>query len=259
MLSEFTDRQAANADLYELEDVETGQKRQYRIVSKATVTVPGTDLNKATLDPILEEIAGKLSADGGTMSGNYSGPGASGDVKIGYPNQINEIHAMQANLNGLQMLGNIVPNSTGTRNLGSSNYRWNYVYGNIGNFASQVAIDGNAIVASSYSSSTNKGYVKFYDGTMICYGKQTWTSVNVTKAWGSLYESATLMTFSNFSATFNAAPVAIAFPNPSGSTYFMEGYYNVSTTCPGSFYVCLPGSNSNMTAGASYIAIGRWK
>ena len=46
MLSEFTDRQAANADLYELEDVETGQKRQYRIVSKATVTVPGTDLNK---------------------------------------------------------------------------------------------------------------------------------------------------------------------------------------------------------------------
>lgn len=68
MLSEFTDRQAANADLYELEDVETGQKRQYRIVSKATVTVPGTDLNKATLDPILEEIAGKLSADGGTMT-----------------------------------------------------------------------------------------------------------------------------------------------------------------------------------------------
>ena len=223
MISEFTDRQATNADLYELEDVETGQKRQYRIVSKATVTVPGTDLNKATLDPILEEIAGKLSANGGTMSGN------------------------------------IVPNSTGTRNLGSSSLRWKYVYGNIGNFKEQVAINGNAIVDSSYSSTTNKGYVKFYDGTMICYGKQTWTNVDVTKAWGSMYESTTLMTFSNFSATFSAVPVAIAFPNPSGRTDFMEGYYNISTTGPGSFYVCLPGTNSNMTAGASYIAIGRWK
>ena len=34
MISEFVDRQAANADLYELEDVLTGEKRQYRIVSK---------------------------------------------------------------------------------------------------------------------------------------------------------------------------------------------------------------------------------
>ena len=51
MISEFIDRQATNTDLFELEDVLTGEKRQYRIVSKATVTVPGTDLNKATLDP----------------------------------------------------------------------------------------------------------------------------------------------------------------------------------------------------------------
>ena len=56
MISEFVDRQAANADLYELEDVLTGEKRQYRIVSKATVTVPGTDLNKATFDPILSGL-----------------------------------------------------------------------------------------------------------------------------------------------------------------------------------------------------------
>jgi len=258
MLSEFVDRQAANADLYELEDVETGQKRQYRIVSKATVTAPGTDLNKATLDPILSEIGKKLNADGGTMIGEFSGPGAAGSAKIGYPNQINEIYAIQAYLNKLEMLGDILPNTTGTRNLGSNAYRWNYVYGGIGNFATQVAIDGNAIIDSSYSSSTNKGYVKIYDGTMICYGKQTWTNLSVTNAWGSMFESS-LVTFSNFASTFNSAPVVIAFPNPSGSTYFIEGYYNVSASCPGSFYVCLPGSNSNMTAGASYIAIGRWK
>ena len=70
MISEFIDRQATNVDLFELEDVETGQKKQYRIVSKATVTQPGTDLNKATFDPILEEIDGKLSESGGTLKGN---------------------------------------------------------------------------------------------------------------------------------------------------------------------------------------------
>ena len=258
MLSEFVDRQAANADLYELEDVETGQKRQYRIVSKATVTVPGTDLNKATLDPILAEIAGKLDNAGGTMTGNFSGPGASGTLNMGYPKQINVIYAIQAYLNSLEMKGDILPDSNNARNVGSAIKRMAYVYGNIGNFKEQVAIDGNAIIDSSYSSSTNKGYVKIYDGTMICYGKQTWTNLSVTNAWGSMFESS-LVTFSNFASTFNSAPVVIAFPNPSGSTYFIEGYYNVSASCPGSFYVCLPGSNSNMTAGASYIAIGRWK
>lgn len=73
MISEFVDRQAANADLYELEDVLTGEKRQYRIVSKATVTVPGTDLNKATLDPILEAIlsAAGIADSGGSASTGY--------------------------------------------------------------------------------------------------------------------------------------------------------------------------------------------
>ena len=93
MISEFIDRQATNEDLFELEDVETGQKKQYRIVSKATVTQPGTDLNKATFDPILEEIDGKLSESGG------------------------------------QLKGDLVPYGTSI-NLGSSGARWQTVYAN---------------------------------------------------------------------------------------------------------------------------------
>jgi hypothetical protein len=260
MLSEFTDRQAANADLYELEDVETGQKRQYRIVSKATVTVPGTDLNKATLDPILEEIAGKLSANGGTMSGNFSGPGASGNVQIGYPEQINAIHALNAYLNGLEMIGNITPNANATRDIGTSAKQFRYVYGKYGKFSDSITVNDYMVVSSGVGASGTVGrYVKFYDGTMICWGSQTWSNVNVTKAWGSMYESTGIITFSNFPSAFNGDPVVMMFPNKSGSTYFMEGLYNTSPTCPGSFYVCLPGSNSNMTAGASYVAVGRWK
>ena len=51
----------------------TGEKRQYRIVSKATVTVPGTDLNKATLDPILEAILAMagIADSGGSASTGY--------------------------------------------------------------------------------------------------------------------------------------------------------------------------------------------
>ena len=309
MISEFTDRQAANADLYELEDIETGQKRQYRIVSKATVTVPGTNLNKATLDPILAEIAGKLSADGGTMtgnfsgpegaddvflgqpnpitdiysqsahvgnietssigpgssgqidiSGNFSGPGASGNVQIGYPEQINAIYAIQAYLNGLEMTGNITPNTNATRDVGTSAKQFRYVYGKYGKFSDSITVNDYMVVSSGVGASGTVGrYVKFYDGTMICWGSQTWSNVNVTKAWGSMYESTGIITFSNFPSAFNGDPVVMMFPNKSGSTYFMEGLYNTSPTCPGSFYVCLPGSNSNMTAGASYVAVGRWK
>ena len=73
MISEFVDRQATNTDLFELEDVLTGEKRQYRIVSKATVTVPGTDLNKATFDPILEAILAMagIADSGGSASAGY--------------------------------------------------------------------------------------------------------------------------------------------------------------------------------------------
>lgn len=73
MISEFVDRQATNTDLFELEDVLTGEKRQYRIVSKATVTVPGTNLNKATLDPILEAILAMagIADSGGEASTGY--------------------------------------------------------------------------------------------------------------------------------------------------------------------------------------------
>ena len=73
MISEFVDRQATNTDLFELEDVLTGEKRQYRIVSKATVTQPGTDLNKATLDPILEAIltVKGIADSGGSASTGY--------------------------------------------------------------------------------------------------------------------------------------------------------------------------------------------
>ena len=81
------------------------------------------------------------------ISGNFSGPGASGTVAIGYPSQINAIYALNAYLNKLEMLGDILPNTTASRNLGSNAYRWNYVYGKYGDFSS-VTIGGKSLMES---------------------------------------------------------------------------------------------------------------
>lgn len=168
------------------------------------------------------------------------------------------IHVIQARLNGLEMCGNIVPNTTGTRNLGSSSYRWNYVYGKYGNFANSITVNGNAIIASG--SSTNGRYVKFYDGTMICWGIQDFGTQNISAPWGSMYESTSYMSFSNFPSTFTDIPVVIISPaQGSSNAFYVEAVCNESASNPGSFYATRPGSATGCKIIASYIAIGRWK
>ena len=168
------------------------------------------------------------------------------------------IHVIQARLNGLEMCGNIVPNTTGTCNLGSSSYRWNYVYGKYGNFANSITVNGNAIIASG--SSTNGRYVKYYDGTMICWGIQDFGTQNISAPWGSMYESTSYMSFSNFPSTFTDIPVVIISPaQGSSNAFYVEAVCNESASNPGSFYATRPGSATGCKIIASYIAIGRWK
>ena len=175
MISEFIDRQAANADLYELEDVLTGEKRQYRIVSKATVTVPGTDLNKATLDPILEAI---LSAKGIAESG--------GSASTGY-------------------------------------------------------------------------WVKYDDGTMICYKRAT-IMPNVQTAMGDFYRS-DYISLGNFPAAFTTLTYIqpeIWYANYSTLYMWCTAVYGPSTTSAGSVAV-ISNSKFSSLVEVMYTAIGRWK
>ena len=254
MLSEFTDRQAANADLYELEDVETGQKRQYRIVSKATVTVPGTDLNKATLDPILEEIAGKLSADGGTMTGNFSGPGASGNVKIGYPEQINAIHALNAYLNGLEMIGNITPNTNATRDIGTSAKQFRYVYGKYGKFSDSITVNDYNVIASGTGASDTGRYVKMYDGTLICYHAKT-VSVDITRPYDALYFG--YGPSWTYPQTFTAAPVVMVTLDD--NNLISATASGVDTSSILGTYIYGTKSITSYSLKIRFFAIGRWK
>ena len=174
MISEFVDRQAANADLYELEDVLTGEKRQYRIVSKATVTVPGTDLNKATLDPILEAV---LSAKGIADSG--------GSASTGY-------------------------------------------------------------------------WVKYDDGTMICYKTTTQMPIINTQA-GGMYRSSNI-TLGDFPQAFSALPRVkpVAYHNTSYFIFITEAS-NYTGLNAGQAAVFSPTSITSILMDIGYIAIGRWK
>ena len=177
MISEFVDRQAANADLYELEDVLTGEKRQYRIVSKATVTVPGTDLNKATLDPILEAI---LSAKGIADSG--------GSASTGY-------------------------------------------------------------------------WVKYDDGTMICY-KSTTQRPTISNQAGGMYRSA-MISLGSFPQTFSGSPrVKPVMYHNSGYFLLITESNNYNASSAGEAAVFSPTSitgTSGPLMDIGYIAIGRWK
>lgn len=62
MIDQFVDRQAVNADLFELEDTTTSEKKQFRVRSMANITQPGTDLSAPVLNPILDEIRAKQNA-----------------------------------------------------------------------------------------------------------------------------------------------------------------------------------------------------
>ena len=175
MISEFVDRQATNTDLFELEDVLTGEKRQYRIVSKATVTVPGTNLNKATLDPILEAI---LSVKGIADSG--------GSASTGY-------------------------------------------------------------------------WVKYDDGTMICY-KRTTIMPNAQTAMGDFYRS-DYISLGDFPAAFTTLTYIqpeIWYANYSTLYMWCTAIYGPSTTSAGSV-AAITNSKFSGLVEVMYTAVGRWK
>ena len=111
---------------------------------------PITDINtqSAHIGETITSSIGPGSSGQIAISGNFSGPGASGEVKFGYPNQINYIYALKAYLNGIEMRGDMLPDSNNVRNVGSANKRMAYVYGNNGNF--------NSVYANGRNLCTNK-------------------------------------------------------------------------------------------------------
>lgn len=257
MISEFIDRQATNADLFELEDVETGEKRQYRIVSKATVTQPGTDLNKATLDPILNKIQSfgefakmavlitdwnAVSENGIYMANSGANAPVSGEWHMGLVMHHNASYSVQR-----------VYAFASTRKW----YERSQMNGSWSEWAEVAGTDfaRQGITDSGGSSST--GYwVKFDDGTMIWH-KTTGASVGFSQK-GSLYMS-TWITLGTFPVPF----IKLHYINAS-LTVTHNGAWTTSvdgctTTSAGRVAVLSTESMTSMPASIGCFAIGRWK
>lgn len=105
-------------------------------------------------------------------------------------------------------------------------------------------------------SNANGTYVKYADGTMICYKILT-VSVKCSSPWGSLYESGSI-SFGATASTFAQTPTVFAYA--SARSAFIEGLRNISTTSYGSTWLARPmADGNNETYIINLMAIGKWK
>lgn len=104
-------------------------------------------------------------------------------------------------------------------------------------------------------SNANGEYYKFPDGTMICT-KQVTTTVNMTTAWGTMYE-ATNIPLGDFSHEFKYTP--FVFTQLYNSDGYIEGVHNMSKTSFGTINVGGPTSRQSVYLIIGLFAFGKWK
>lgn len=117
-----------------------------------------------------------------------------------------------------------------------------------------LQLDGARIIESG--SNSNGSYIKFSDGTMICYMNKLYSNINITKAWGSMYETDPI-NLGNFPANFVNIPTVTATCT-GGSTVFIEAF-TPSETSLGASWFARPSALANTETIISFIAIGKWK
>lgn len=116
-----------------------------------------------------------------------------------------------------------------------------------------ATIGGNPIIDSG--SNANGNYIKYYDGTMICY-KSVTDEVAINTAWYSLYEGT--IDLGDWAEEFISIP-NVQVTNTSGTGAIIESFNtSPSTTTAGILYLVRPNSyTGNVTI--NVLAIGKWK
>ncbi|MCW6094543.1 phage tail protein [Clostridium sporogenes] len=152
-------------------------------------------------------------------------------------------------------------NSAGEKTgfLGSSSGGSMFVGGNFNflndtRFDQNIYINGNPVV--DYGSNANGSYVRYYDGTQICWNKVivgTFTATNqVVNAvyGGTTYNSTFPVAFSSSSIVVNTN---------AGSTGYLNSMCAGVTTTAVNMRVWSPYSTTHSSMYYEYIAMGRWK
>lgn len=112
----------------------------------------------------------------------------------------------------------------------------------------------------SHGSNANGKYVKFPDGTLICWVEHK-TTTAINSAWGGVYESTTQQDLGTWPHAFISTPNVVVSPlRYSGSvTAYLEQVSDTSTTAVGTSYYWCPRSHNSAAVGATIIGIGFWK
>lgn len=110
-------------------------------------------------------------------------------------------------------------------------------------------------------SNANGSYIKYSDGTMMCYKEVTGT-VDISTAWGSLYASSDV-SLGTWPENFYAKPVVNAYGQaPSGTQYMLctnATSDSTSTTNAGKVTLIRPNSRTGVAYTIYVTAIGKWK
>ena len=122
--------------------------------------------------------------------------------------------------------------------------------------AEAIQANFTAIGVTEKGTNANGTYVKFSDGTMICYGRVSISSLAIKSPWGALFLSPALSI--TYPATFVGEPPAVS-PNMENNTGDIATWYNVLASL-GSFDGYFGSAVARtFPCRLSWMAIGRWK
>lgn len=119
-------------------------------------------------------------------------------------------------------------------------------------------LHGRDILTYSSGSNTNGSWIRFEDGTQICWNSQNHGSVAINLAWGSGFGRP--LTLNNYPVAFNAVPTVIKSMRSSSHTIITAiSSTNPTSTNPGGIepFRMTSMTVSNLTS--HYVAIGTWK
>lgn len=135
---------------------------------------------------------------------------------------------------------------------GSVMYQRNNIYGTV---SQSGGVPTGAII--EYGTNSTGKYVRYADGTQICWFIYAVTSA-VTTGLGSIFVTST-QTPGNFPAAFAVAPVITASGRiDAGNGWAVGTFLPSSTTSWGTWRICSPTSNASTNNALHLMATGRW-
>jgi len=107
-------------------------------------------------------------------------------------------------------------------------------------------------------SNDNGSWVRFEDGTMICWGERSLGSVVCGVSWGYAYETETSINLGSYPQAFIERPI-LSLNQITGGTCYPEVINNSTNTSLGETWFWRPQKTTCGGVIYGYIAIGKWK